>query len=96
MKVFTMTIYLFKCFFHSVFVALENLEQRTEREEIRRIARGALWVLQGKVLTYRPPPTAGKICICLMYCHVPARWGLARTTLAPGTDKTWGQGSLSL
>ncbi len=28
-----------------------------------------------------------------MYCHVPAGWGLQQTTRAPGSDKTWGQGS---
>ena len=29
----------------------------------------------------------------LIYCHVPARWGLRQTTLAPGSDKTRAQGS---
>ncbi len=28
-----------------------------------------------------------------LYCHVPAGLGLQRTTLAPGNDKTRGQGS---
>ncbi len=28
-----------------------------------------------------------------IYCHVPAGWGLQQTTRAPGSDKTWGQGS---
>ncbi len=28
-----------------------------------------------------------------VYCPVPARWGLRRTTLAPGSDKTQVQGS---
>ncbi len=32
----------------------------------------------------------------LRYCHVPAGWGLQQTTLAPGSDKTRGQGSFSL
>ncbi len=27
------------------------------------------------------------------YCHVPAGWGLQQTTLAPGSDKTRGEGS---
>ena len=27
------------------------------------------------------------------YCHVPARWGLQQTTLAPDSDKTRAQGS---
>ncbi len=29
----------------------------------------------------------------VIYCCVPARWGLQQTTRAPGSDKTRGQGS---
>ncbi len=29
----------------------------------------------------------------LIYCHMPAGWGLQQTTRAPGSDKTRGQGS---
>ncbi len=29
----------------------------------------------------------------VLYCHVPAEWGLQQTTRAPGSDKTRGQGS---
>ncbi len=43
------------------------------------------------VLTKSKYPTLRqKISI---YCHVPAGWGLQQTTLAPGIDKTLGQGS---
>ncbi len=31
----------------------------------------------------------------LLYCHVPARWGLQQTTLAPGKQRDTGQGSSS-
>ena len=47
----------FDSFVSFTFAALDALERTTQREEIRRIARGALWVLNGKVQSYRPPPT---------------------------------------
>ncbi len=31
----------------------------------------------------------------IWYCQMPAGWGLQQTTLAPGSDKTWGQGPFS-
>ncbi len=36
--------------------------------------------------------------ICSVFAHyivtLPSGWGLQQTTLAPGSNKTWGQGSL--
>ena len=34
------------------------------------------------------PPSIGRWSIRAKYCRVPARWGLRRTTLAPGSDET--------
>ncbi len=38
----------------------------------------------------------GSARVLVIYCHVPAGWGLQQTTRALGSDKTRGQGSFGL